>query len=832
MDSMTIEPCSLCGLPVGRAGVLEKCGGTQHHFCCYGCRQVYFILSNLPGGLPRDFRQTELFRLCETSGLIGPNLNDRNKKKGFPAKSDPTASPTEEVEDGLTRELVLKVEGLWCSTCSWLIEEVLSRLKGVLEVKALYTLDLVQFKYLPQEVTIQDIQDRLSKLGYHFSSFQDPSKPSGERKRLQLRLGLSSILTAHVMMISFILYAGFFQDLGAEATHYFSYSLWILTTPVLLYGGWPVFKKAWIGLRYGNPSMEFLISIGALSAYFYSLFQMSRASLHLYFDTSAMLIVLVLLGKYLEARAKERISGGLMELVLLAGQKVRLLTEEGEKWLPSAEIRPGDAFQVLAGERISVDGRIVFGQAHLDESVITGESRPIKKGLNDEVRAGSLVLDDQLTIQATRVGAESSLGQIITLVQEGLARKTAFELLADSLSRWVIPLILGLSLGTAFYLIRHNYSLEDSLLRALTILVISCPCALGIAVPLAKVASVGKGRAEGFLIRDPAALEKIRKLDILIFDKTGTLTEGRYALQEMVCLECAEEEALQKIASLEAFSEHFLARAIQDKAREIALPLKKITNFQTVSGLGVKGLVDGSAVLIGNRTMMTAHGLHIPDRMDPLVESQERRGSTIVYFGWEGQFRGFMAFRDVLKKTARQTLSELHQRSFQTRMVSGDSFGTTRVIAEELGIESFIGQALPQDKVDLIKKLQKEGHRVGMIGDGINDAAALAQADVGFALGIKTGILKDASDITLLTDDPLTILKVLELSKLTLTIIHQNLGLAFFYNILGIPLAMTGRLNPLIAAVAMFASSLTVIGNSMRLYRSGANVAEASNPRR
>jgi heavy metal translocating P-type ATPase len=829
---MTLEPCSLCGLPVGRSGVVEKWGGTPHHFCCYGCRQVYYILSNLPRGLPSDFRQTELYRLCEASGLIGPNLNNRDKEKVSPAKSDPTAIPSQEVEDGLTRELIVKVEGLWCSTCSWLIEGVLSRLQGVLEVKALYTLDLVRLKYLPHEVTIQDIQDRLSKLGYRSSSFQDLSITSGERKGLLLRLGLSSILTIHVMMISFILYGGFFQDLGTEATSYFSYSLWVLTTPVLLFGGWPVFKKAWIGLRYGNPSMEFLISIGALSAYFYSLFQLTRTSLHLYFDTSAMLIVLVLLGKYLEALAKGKISGGLMDLVLLAGQKVRLLTEEGERWLPSAEIQPGDAFQVQAGERVSIDGRVVFGQAHLDESAITGESRPIKKGLCDEVLAGSLVLDDQLTIQATRVGTESSLGQIITLMQEGLARKTAFELLADSLSRWVIPLILGLSLGTAFYLIRHNYSLEDSLLRALTILVICCPCALGIAVPLAKVASVGKGRAEGFLIRDPAALEKLRKLDVLIFDKTGTLTEGRYALQEMVCLECAKEEALQKIASLETFSDHFLAREIQDKAREISLPLKDVTHFQTLPGLGIKGLVGESEVLIGNRVLMTAHGLQIPNSLDTPVKSLESLGSTIVYFGWGGQVRGFMAFRDVLKKTARQTLSDLHQRGLQTQMVSGDSFGTTRAIAEELGMESFIGQALPQDKVGLIKKLQEAGHRVGMIGDGINDAAALAQADVGFAMGIKSGILKDASDITLLTDDPLKILKVLDLSKLAVTVIRQNLGFAFFYNILGIPLAMTGRLNPLIAATAMFASSLTVIGNSMRLYRGVGKVGEASNPRR
>ncbi len=334
------------------------------------------------------------------------------------------------------------------------------------------------------------------------------------------------------------------------------------------------------------PSMEVLIAIGALSAYVYSLFQMGRGSLHLYFDTAAMLIVLVLLGKYLEAQAKERISRGLSELYHLANQKVRLLTEGGEEWRAAEEVQPGDEFQVLAGERVPVDGRILFGRAALDESYLTGESRPIKRGPQDEVRAGALLLDHPLNIRATRVGAESSIGQIIALMQEGLSRKTAVELFADRLTRWVVPALLGLAAGTALVLVYHGHSLEESLLRALTILVISCPCALGIAVPLAKVASIGVGRTKGILIRDPAALEKIRKLDVLIFDKTGTLTEGRFSLREMVCLEGSREEALQRIASVEAFSDHFLAREIQNQARELSLGLEEVKDFKNLTRLG------------------------------------------------------------------------------------------------------------------------------------------------------------------------------------------------------------------------------------------------------
>lgn len=815
--------CRLCGLPVGRSGVQEKRGAEVFHFCCFGCRQVFQLLSSLPGGPPGDFKNSDLYRLCAASDLIGRKGEDQEGSRSQSEGAGPPALKASSLEEALAKELILKLEGMWCSACSWLIESVLHRTRGVMEVKALFASDLIRIKYLPHQVTIAEIQDRISKLGYRSSSFQDPADASGERKRAQLRLGISSILTVQVMMISLALYGGFFQDLGNEAIRYLSYPLCILATPVLIYGGFPIFKKALAGLRYGNPSMEVLISLGALSAYFYSLVQMGRGSLHLYFDTAAMLIVLVLLGKYLEAQAKERIAQGIMELYQLANQKVRILTARGEEWRAAEVVQPGDEFQVLAGERVPVDGRILFGRANIDESYLTGESRPIKRGLNDEVRAGSLLLDHPLNIRATHVGAESSIGQIITLMQEGLSRKTAVELFADRLTRWVVPSLLGLAAGTALVLAYHGHSWEESLLRALTILVISCPCALGIATPLAKVAAIGVGRTKGILIRDPAALEKIRKLDVLIFDKTGTLTEGRFSLREMVCREGSQEEAWQRIASVEAFSDHFLAREIQNQAWEFSLSLGEVKDFKTLTGLGVCGVVAGLEVVVGNRSLMQSQGLKFPLTLESQAGVLSNGGATIVFFGWEEQVQGFLAFGDALKETAREAVSGLQEKGFQTWMVSGDSLETTGAIARELEVGPFIGQALAQDKVRIIQELQQRGHRVGMIGDGLNDAAALAQADVGFALGIRAGILAEASDITLLTDDPLKIRDVLHLSSLSFTIIRQNLLFAFFYNILGIPLAMTGMLNPLIAVLAMFASSLTVVGNTMRIYSGAAD---------
>jgi heavy metal translocating P-type ATPase len=819
---MSLRPfldCTLCGLPVGNSGIQEKLGEKDLHFCCFGCRQVFQILSSLPGGMPDDFKKSALYRLSEASGLIGKRFEALGESGDKYQTPDQKTSEGPDPGNPLSSELILKVEGMWCSACAWLIEGVLSRFSGVINVEAQFFSDLVRISYLPHRVTVEEIQERLRQLGYRSSFFPEASSSAGERKNDQLRLGISAILTFHIMMISLALYAGFFQDLGKEAIGYLSYPLAILATPVLLYGGYPIFKKAFIGLRHGNPNMELLIAIGALSAYGYSLFQMGQGSLHLYFDTSAILIVLVLLGKYLESRAKERISRGLTELYLLAKQKVRVFSDGRENWLAPEDIRPGDEFEVWSGERVGVDGRILFGMAGLDESSLTGESRPVEKGPYDEVLAGSLLLSGQLRVRASRVGTDSSIGQLITMVQEGLLRKTAVELFADRLTRFIIPGLLGLATGIAFYLIFLGYSLEVSLLRAITILVITCPCALGIAVPLAKVAAIEAGRTKGFLFRDPAALEKIRTLDILIFDKTGTLTEGRYALRKITPLGSTCLEALQRIASLESLSDHFLARAIHEKARESSLHLEAVKNFQMVPGLGVKGVVAGRQVIAGNQDWMQAQGMVIPKALESQADSDQIEGMTVIFFGWEGQVEGLLSFGDLLKESAREALSVLRQKGYQLWMLSGDSQETTAAIAGRLGIVSFLGQALPQDKVRLIQKLQIQGHRVGMIGDGFNDAAALAQADVGFALGIKAEIIMGASDVTLLSNDPLKIEKVIDLSKRTMIIIRQNLGFAFFYNIFGIPLAVSGLLNPIIAVLAMFASSLTVIGNTIRLYK-------------
>jgi len=565
--------------------------------------------------------------------------------------------------------------------------------------------------------------------------------------------------------------------------------------------------------------MDTLISVGALAAYFYSFVQIARGSLHLYFDTASMLITLVLLGKYIETHAREKVSAGITDLYKLANQKVRLGNGGQDKWVSPEAVQPGDEFKVHSGERIPLDGQVISGRGEVDQSIFTGEAMPLRKGPGDEVIGGVLLLEGDLKLKVTRVGQETTLGQMITLTQEALNKKNPVELLADRITRWFVPIIFVIAGVVALLLWRFNSSVDELLLRSLTVVIISCPCALGIATPLVKVVAMGTGRAKGILVRNPGALEQAKDLDTLIFDKTGTLTEGNFSLREIIAEGVSEQEALGRLAPVEAFSDHFLAKEILHKAGEMSIKMEEATAFEAFEGMGVKGAVAGREVFIGNRQLMNKFGMNLSSSLEKGAFSSESKGMTVVFFGWDQQVCGFLVLGDSIKPGVPELVQKLQARKITAWLVSGDAAETTRAVAEESGINQFRGQALPQDKVELIRSAQHEGHRVGMVGDGINDAAALAQADVGFALGTGTNITREASDFTLLAPEPTRVLEVLDLSALTTKTVRQNLSFAFLYNGLAIPLAIAGLLNPLIAVFAMFASSLTVIGNALRISR-------------
>ncbi len=551
------KTCHLCGLPAGSSNISQPVAGRTVHFCCLGCMYVFQILYNSPGGITDDYRNTEIYRACVSAGLIpSGQAEDKNTPLSRPdpvgstspgqhldrpppkaAGLSPAAGPTAAlIEKGLSQELSIRIEGMWCVACSWLIEHLVRKMDGVLSAGIFFFSDIARIRYMPHLVQPKTIMESISRLGYRVSSVESPPD-SGQSRNLIVRLGISAILSMNIMMISFALWAGFFEQIGREGAALFSYTLWVIASPVVFYAGWPILCKAFWSIRHLSATMDTLIAAGVLSAYFYSVAATLRGSLHVYFDTASMLVTLVLLGRFIEIRAKEKISGTITTLFHATSGKARTSKDGKEIWTASDKVSRGDLFLVFPGERLPVDGRILSGEAVLDESVITGESRPVTKRPGDDVSAGSLVLNGEAKFQAVRAGGESSLSQLITLIQEALSTKNRSELFADRLMRVLVPAVLALSVCILIFLLASSAPLGEAILRALTVLVITCPCALGIATPLARVAAIARARASGILIRNPAALERADRLDVMIFDKTGTLTEGSYILRETVTLD-------------------------------------------------------------------------------------------------------------------------------------------------------------------------------------------------------------------------------------------------------------------------------------------------------
>ncbi len=827
---------------------------------------VFQILYNSPEGIPEDYRNTELYKACVSAGLIPsgaageipprPPLEKGGEKPPPLSRPDP-AAPTSRgrqvhrplevraalpgvappppkasgasplanpghsaslpaIEEGLSQELSIRIEGMWCVACSWLIEHLLCKMDGVLSAGIFFFSDIARIKYMPHLVEPQTIMESISRLGYRASAVESPPD-SGQSRDLVVRLGVAAILSANIMMISFALWAGFFEQIGREGAALFSYTLWVIASPVVFYAGWPILRKAFWSVRHLSATMDTLIAAGVLSAYFYSVAAMLRGSLHVYFDTASMLVTLVLLGRFIETRAKEKISGTITALFQAASGKIRISKDGREIWTAPDKVSRGDSFLVFSGERLPVDGRILSGETVLDESIITGESRPVKKGPGADVSAGSLVLNGEAKFEATRPGGESSLNQIITLIQEALSTKNRFELFADRLMRVLVPAVLALSVSILVFLLASSVPAGEALLRALTVLVITCPCALGIATPLARVAAISRARASGILIRNPAALERADRLDVMIFDKTGTLTEGSYILRETVTLDANADDALRRVASAEVKSDHFLAREIVKAARLRSANLDEVLSFEAREGLGIIALTRSGEVIAGSRRLMLNYGLEFPDVLRDRAHAFETAGSTIVFFAWNGAVRGFFVFGDKLRDNAPEIVSRLRAEGISVWVVSGDSEETTRTLALQAGADNFAGQRGPQDKVRIIEDFQAQGKRVAMAGDGINDAAALARSDLGITLGAGANLIRECSDAAVLGDDLLKIIELFELSRFSFKITRQNLFFSFFYNVFGIPLAAAGILNPLIAAFAMFASSVTVICNSSRI---------------
>jgi len=613
-----------------------------------------------------------------------------------------------------------------------------------------------------------------------------------------------------------------------------------LVAPVVVWGAWPFHRAAWTNLRHGTATMDTLISIGTLAAFGWSLYALflgaaGDSSMRMGFDLSiergggqheiylevaAGVTVFILAGRYFEARAKRRSGAALRALLELGAKDVALLRDGVEVQVPIDQLAVGDRFAVRPGEKIATDGIVEDGTSAIDASLLTGESVPVEVGPGDDVAGATVNAGGRLVVRATRVGSDTALAQIGRLVADAQNGKAPVQRLADRVSAVFVPIVILLSIGTLGFWLGSGAGATEAFTAAVAVLIIACPCALGLATPTALMVGTGRGAQLGILIKGPEILESTRQVDTIVLDKTGTVTTGHMALVEVHSVDgTSEDELLRLAASVEDASEHPIAKAIATGARERGIELAPVESFTSTQGLGVHGVVGGHAVVTGREAFLADWSLHLPASLDAVKRAAEEQGRTAILVGWDGEARGVLVVADTVKDTSAEAIERRRSIGLTPVLLTGDNERAARAVAGQVGIDEVIAEVLPEDKVEVVRRLQAEGRTVAMAGDGVNDAAALAQADLGLAMGTGTDVAIEASDITLVTGDLRAAADAIRLSRRTLGTIKTNLFWAFAYNIAAIPLAAAGVLNPLIAGAAMAFSSVFVVTNSLRLRR-------------
>ncbi|PJE01922.1 copper-translocating P-type ATPase [Mycobacterium sp.] len=637
-----------------------------------------------------------------------------------------------------------------------------------------------------------------------------PADPTGEQ-RTWLRRVFLALPLGLVSMAAPMLFGGAWAGWLAFAA----------TVPVQFVAGWPFIVGALRQARAGTANMDTLISLGTLTAFTYSTFQLFVGG-PLFFDTAALIIAFVALGRYFEARATGKTRESISKLLEMGAKQACLLADGQEVLVPVDQVQVGDLLLVRPGEKVPVDGEIVDGRAAVDESMLTGESVPVEKAVGDRVAGATVNTNGLLTVRATAVGADTALAQIVRLVEQAQGGKAPVQRLADRVSAVFVPAVLGVAAltFTGWALIAANPI--AGMTAAVSVLIIACPCALGLATPTAIIAGTGRGAEMGILVKGGEVLEASKKIDTVVFDKTGTLTRGQMQLTDVIEDKQQESDLVLRLAAaVEAGSEHPIGAAIVAGARERDLDVPTATDFSNLAGHGVRADVDGHAVLVGRRKLLDDNKLHLPHHLADAAVELERQGRTAVFVGRDDQVVGVLAVADTIKDDAVEVVRQLHDMGLHVAMITGDNARTANAIAEQVGIDRVLAEVLPEDKVIEVRRLQGEGRLVAMVGDGVNDAPALVQADLGIAIGTGTDVAIEASDITLMSDRLDGVVRSIQLSRQTLRTIHQNLGWAFGYNTAAIPLAAFGLLNPVVAGAAMGLSSVSVVTNSLRLRRFG-----------
>ncbi len=727
----------------------------------------------------------------------------------------------------VTSEVIFEITGMTCITCSHTIEEALNKLDGVISATVNFASEKAIVRYNPEVITVAGVKKAISDSGYQAVIADEPTNDheGGARERQSHRLRLLLIFSFLLAIPTFILSLA--MPFAASTNNWI---LLALATPVQFIVGWQFYVGAYKALLNRRANMDTLIAIGTSSAYIYSLLATVLPGVFgsdTYFDTAALIISIILLGRYFESRAKGRTSEAIKRLMGLRPKTAHIVLDGKEVETPIEEVEVGHILAVRPGEKIPVDGIVIEGASAVDESMLTGESMPVDKKEGDQVTGATINKNGFLKFRATKVGKDTVLAQIVKLVEQAQGSKAPIQRLADSVAAVFVPVVISIAVLAflAWYFIGDK-SFVFALTAFISVLVIACPCALGLATPTAIMVGTGKGAQNGILIKSAEALERAYRVKTVVFDKTGTVTKGKPAVTDIIAVNgFSRNEVLRLAALAEKGSEHPVGEAIVDTARKDNLELADPESFEAFGGRGILARVSGTEVLLGNRTLMSENGVE-NGSLEEKTRELENEGKTVMFMSVNRKLAGLIAVSDTPRENATEAINQLHQMGIETVMITGDNRRTAEAIARRVGIRKVMAEVLPEDKAREIRQLQENGSTVAMVGDGINDAPALAQADIGIALGSGTDVAMESGDIVLVRDDLRDVVEAIKLSRYTIRKVKQNLFWAFFYNCIGIPIAagvlyppFELQLNPIIAAAAMGFSSVSVVTNSLLMNR-------------
>jgi Cu+-exporting ATPase len=716
----------------------------------------------------------------------------------------------------------LALSGMHCASCATIIGKALSKLDGVKDANVNFSTARAVVTYDEKAVSEKELIEAVDSKGFGASAGIDRDRQARVQKR-EIRKLRDRFYTSLIFAIPAFIFGMVFMWVGIHL-RYGDYLLWALATPVQFFVGWQFYKGAWNSLKNKSANMDTLIAVGTSAAYFYSVYVvLLNPSAGQYFETSAILITLVLMGKYLEAVAKSRTSDAIKKLMSIGAKTATVVRDGKEIKIPVDAVVLGDEIIVKPGEKIPVDGEVIEGSSSVDESMITGESMPVEKKQGDDVVGATINKHGSFRFIATKIGANTTLAQIIKLIEDAQGRKAPIQRFADVVSSYFVPIVILISLVTFFtWYLALGKELAFAVVTGVAVLVIACPCSLGLATPTAIMVGTGKGARKGILIKGGDALETAHKLKYVVFDKTGTITKGNPAITDIVSNPLDPAKVLQIAASMEQGSEHPLAEAIVDGAKKKGIALKKVREFMAIPGKGISARLGGTQYCLGNEKLMSMHRIDV-SRLIERKKELESQGKTVMILSDDKKAIGLIAVADTIKETSRKAVKRLSRMGVRVYMITGDNERTAKAIAAEAGIRNVFADVMPEDKAKHVKQLQRKG-KVAMVGDGINDAPALAQADIGIAMGAGTDVAMETGNVVLMRNDLLDVPKAIKLSRMTMSKIRQNMFWALFYNVLGIPVAagilypFTGwLLSPIIAGGAMAMSSVSVVSNSLML---------------